>query len=150
MANNSFFQTTLQTPNSYSNNNGLICSWQIQVKIFFCLWNRILFNLILQFPQQSTIAINRIRTNVTYPKLAFLNFLNLTTSCDISNYNKTCGSEWVEVRSVSNQLDLGGPRYCCTSIPNEIVSNRNETIVLFFSSVQPTQSKGEFAGKTFF
>ena len=87
---------------------------------------------------------------MTFPKLAYLNFLNLTTSCDISNNNKTCGSEWVEVRSVSSQLDLGGPRYCCSSIPTEIVSSSNETIVLFYSSVQPTQSKGGFAGKTYF
>ncbi len=84
---------------------------------------------------------------MTYPRLAYLNILNLTTSCDISNYNKTCGSNWLEVRSVSDQLDVGGPRYCCSSIPSEIVSGSNEILVLFYSSV--TQANG-FTAKTYY
>lgn len=119
--------TSLNTPNSYSNNNnGPVCAWQIQVP-----------------PTTGS-------RNLTYPRISFLNFLNLTTSCDISNYNKTCGSDWVEVRSVSNQLDLGGPRYCCSSVPSQIVSSSNETIVLFYSSGLLTQSKGGFAAKTYY
>ena len=82
---------------------------------------------------------------MTYPRLAYLNILNLTTTCDISNYNKTCGSGWLEVRSVSDQLDLGGPRYCCSTIPTEIVSSSNEIIVLFYSSVQQVNG---FTAKT--
>jgi hypothetical protein len=71
--------------------------------------------------------------------------LNLTTSCDISNFNKTCGSDWLEVRSVSDQFDVGGPRYCCSTVPTEIVSSSNEIIVLFYSSVQQT---GGFSAMT--
>ena len=108
---------------------------------FYYLENLIKFKIYFQIPPQTGPK------NLTYPRISFLNFLNLTTSCDISNYNKTCGSDWVEVRSVSNQLDLGGPRYCCSSFPSQIVSSSNETIVLFYSS---GQSKGGFAANTYY
>ncbi len=87
------------------------------------------------------------RTNVTYPKVVQLSFLNLTTSCDISNYNKTCGYDWVEIRSVSNQLDIGGPRYCCSSIPTEIFFSNNEILIFYYSTFQQAQTKNGFAAR---
>lgn len=78
-----------------------------------------------------------------------MNFVNLTTSCNILSFNKTCGSDWVEIRSVTNMLDLGGPRYCCSSIPTDIILSSSEILILFYSKTQQTQPINGFAANIY-
>ena len=99
---------------------------------------------ICKLPTETSYS-NKSNLSVTFPKVVKLNFLNLTTSCDASTKNTTCGSDWVEVRSASNLLDIGGPRYCCSSIPPDLYFENSEILILFYSKFLQTQPTNGFS-----
>ena len=58
---------------------------------------------------------------------------NFKTSCNSYYADGTCDWDWVEIRYKINELELGGPRYCCSAAPPVIESDGNEMLVLFYS-----------------